>query len=211
MEQTPNSLPAIPSVQSKSTRGAVARILIFFALAGAFFLALDAVFTPWAFFMGGHFHVNPKWTGWGRMHSNIVGDYVIYMSISPYFGRGRSLTDITGRGALCTQHGDNYTLDVGGSFQKHPGIDLQGKTAVIYAHNYSRYGRQYDPSLEFRGKWNNPDLVLDDHGSLTQAFDPGAVLAKNSNMRPVREVVPLTLHEGSRSDFDAACAALQKK
>jgi hypothetical protein len=24
-------------------------------------------------------------------------------------------------------------------------------------------------------------------------------------------VVPLTLHEGSRSDFDAACSALQKK
>jgi hypothetical protein len=30
-------------------------------------------------------------------------------------------------------------------------------------------------------------------------------------MRPVREVVPLTLHEGNRSDFDAACATLQKK
>jgi hypothetical protein len=187
------------------------RLLTFLALAGLFFLAIDAVFTPWAFFMGGHFHLNHKWTGWGRMHSNIAGDYVIYMSISPYFGRGRSLTAITGRGALCTQRGDNYTLDVGGSFQEHPGIDLQGKTAVIYAHNYSRYGSQYNPSLEFRGKWNNPDLVLDDHGSLTQAFDPGGVLAKNSNMRPIREVVPLTLHEGSRSDFDAACAALQKK
>jgi hypothetical protein len=211
MEQPPNSPSAVPSVQSKSTRGAVVRILIFFALAGLFFLALDAVFTPWAFFMGGHFHVSPKWSGWGRMHSNVAGNYVIYMSISPYFGRGRSLTAITGRGALCTQRGDNYTLDVGGSFQSHPGIDLQGKSAVIYAHNYSRYGSQYSPSLEFRGKWNNPDLVLDDHGSLTQAFDPGAVLAKNSNMRPVREVVPLTLHEGNRSDFDAACATLQKK
>jgi len=211
MEELPDAPPAVPSVQSKSTRGALARLLIFLALAGIFFLAIDAVFTPWAFFMGGHFHLNHKWTGWGRMHSNIVGDYVIYMSISPYFGRGRSLTDITGRGALCTQRGDNYTLDVGGSFQEHPGIDLQGKTAVIYAHNYSQYGSQYDPSLEFRGKWNNPDLVLDDHGSLTQAFDSGAVLAKHSNMRPVREVVPLTLHEGSRSDFDAACAAMQKK
>jgi hypothetical protein len=30
-------------------------------------------------------------------------------------------------------------------------------------------------------------------------------------MRPVREVVPLSLHEGSRPDFDAACATLQKK
>lgn len=211
MEQAPNSQPAIPSVQSKSSRSPVVRLLIFVALAGVFFLAIDAVFTPWAFFMGGHFHVRPKWTGWGRMHSNIVGDYVIYMSISPYFGRGRSLTDITGRGALCTQRGDNYTLDVGGSFERHPGIDLQGKTAVIYAHNYSRYGSQYDPSLEFRGKWNNPDLVLDDHGSLTQAFYPGGKLALHSNMRPIQEVVPLKLHEGSRADFDAACAAMKSK
>ena len=161
MEQ-PNSPADIPSVQGISTRGALVRLLIFLALAGVFFLALDAVFTPWAFFMGGHFHVNPKWTGWGRMHSNIAGDYVIYMSIKPYFGSGRSLTDITGRGALCTRRGDNYTLDIGGSFQAHSGIDLQGKTAVIYAHNYSRYGSQYSPSLEFRGKWNNPDLVLDE-------------------------------------------------
>jgi hypothetical protein len=76
MEQPP-SPPHTPSVQSKSTRGAVVRILIFFALAGLFFLALDAVFTPWAFFMGGHFHVSPKWTGWGRMHSNVAGNYVI--------------------------------------------------------------------------------------------------------------------------------------
>ena len=100
MEQTPDTPPTIPSVQSKSARGAVARLLIFLALVGVFFLAIDAVFTPWAFFMGGHFHLSHKWTGWGRMHSN---------------------------------------------------------------------------------------------------------------MRLVREVVPLTLHEGSRSDFDAACAALQKK
>lgn len=199
------------STPTKSVRSALMRLLALVAVFGVLLLSFDAIFTPWAFYMGGHFHINPKWTGWGRMHSNSAGDYVIYMSISPYFGRGRSLTALTGRGALCTQRGDNYTLDVGGSFQSHPGIDLQGKSAVIYAHNYSRYGSQYSPSLEFRGKWNNPDLVLDDHGSLSQAFDPGAVLAKNSNMRPVREVVPLTLREGSRSDFDAACATLQKK
>lgn len=185
-------------------------LLLVFAVPGLLLLGLDAVFTPWAFYMGGHFHINPKWTGWGRMHSNIAGDYVIYLSISPYFGRGRSLTDITGKGAICTQRGDNYPLNVGGSFQSHPGIDLQGKTAVIYAHNYSK--SHYEPSLEFRGKWNNPDLVLDDQGSLSRAFDPGGVLAKNAHTRPdTHEVVPLKLHEGSRSDFDAACAALKTK
>jgi hypothetical protein len=212
MEQSLDSPPAILSVQGTSTRGALVRLFILLALAcGALLLGIDAVFTPWAFFMGGHFHINPKWTGWGRMHSNIAGDYVIYMSISPYFGRGRSLTDITGKGALCTQRGDNYPLNVGGSFQSHPGTDLQGKTAIIYAHNYSKRTGRYDPSLEFHGKWNNPDLVLDDHGSISQAFDPGGVLARNPHKRPdTQEVVPLTLHEGTRADFDAACAAIKR-
>jgi hypothetical protein len=210
MEQFPISQPAFPPVQSTSTRSVLLRLLLFFALGFALIIGMNTVFTPWAFFMGGHFHINPKWTGWGRMHSNIAGDYVIYLSISPYFGRGRSLTDITGKGAICTQRGDNYPLSVAGSFQSHPGIDLQGKTAVIYAHNYSK--SHYDPSLEFRGKWNNPDLVLDDQGSLSRAFDPGGVLAKKTHTRPDRqEVVPLTLHEGGRSDFDAACAALKTR
>jgi hypothetical protein len=31
-------------------------------------------------------------------------------------------------------------------------------------------------------------------------------------MRPyTQEVVPLTLHEGSRTDFDTACAAIKRK
>jgi hypothetical protein len=203
--------PATTPTPTKSVRGSLVRLLALVALFGVLLLGLDAVFTPWAFLMGGHFHLNPKWTGWGRMHSNTAGDSVIYMSISPYFGRGRSLTDITGKGALCTQRGDNYLLDVGGSFQSHPGIDLQGKTAIIYAHNYSKLTGHNDPQLEFHGKWNNPDLVLDDHGSISRAFDPGGTLAKNTATRPYgQELVPLTLHEGSRADYDKACAEIKR-
>ena len=175
--------------------------------------ALNAVFAPWAFFMGGHFHLNPKWAGWGRMHSNTSGDYAIYITISPSFGRGQSYTDITGKGALCTQRGDSYRLSMAGSFERGSGADLQGRSATLYPHNYDRkHTGHNDPSLEFRGKWNNPDLVLDDQGSLNRAFDPDGVLAKKNRVRSdVQEVVPLTLHEGSRSDFDAACAALHRK
>lgn len=174
---------------------------------------LDAIFSPWTYFMGGHFHISRKWTGWGRMHSNTSGDYVIYMTISSWFGRGSSSTDITGNGALCTQHGDNYRLSVAGSVQEGSRADLEGRTATLYPHNYNpkRTG-QNNPSLEFRGKWNNPDLVLDDQGSINKAFDPGGGLAKKNQARAgVQEIVPLTLHEGSRSDFDAACAAIKRK
>lgn len=175
--------------------------------------ALYAVFAPWAFFMGGHFHLNPKWAGWGRMHSKTSGDYAIYITISPSFGRGHSYTDITGKGALCTQRGDFYRLSMAGSFEEGSGADLQGRTATIYPHNYNpKHTGHNDPSLEFRGKWNNPDLLLDDQGSIDRAFDSDGSLAKTNQVHSDKqERVLLTLHEGSRSDFDTACAALQKR
>jgi hypothetical protein len=100
-----------------------------------------------------------------------------------------------------------------GFFGEGSGVDLQGRTATIYPHNYNpKLTGHNDPSLEFRGRWNNPDLVLDDQGSINQAFDPDGGLAKKNQARSDKqERLSLTLHEGSRSDFDAACAALKGK
>jgi hypothetical protein len=77
---------------------------------------------------------------------------------------------------------------------------------------YSTFSGSTAPSLDFRGRWNNPDLELNDGGSLNRAFDPGGALVTNRHNRPyVQEVVPLTLHEGSNADFKAACAAIKSK
>jgi len=175
--------------------------------------AIDAVLAPWAFFMGGHFHLNPKWSGWGRMHSDTSGDYAIYITISPSFGRGRSFTDIAGKGALCTQRGGNYRLSVAGSFQEGSGADPQGRTVTLYPHNYNpKLTGQNDPSLEFLGRWSEHDLVLDDEGSVNKAFDAdGGLARKNQSNSGIKERVSLILHEGSRTDFDAACAAFKSK
>lgn len=209
----PENLPSTPLPAPRKGRNLLLKLAALAVVAFGLPFALDAVFAPWAYFMGGHFHLNPKWAGWGRMHSNISGDYAIYITIAPSFGRGQSFTDIAGKGALCTQRGDNYRLSMAGSFEEGSGVDLQGRTATIYPHNYIRKNMgHYDPSLEFRGKWNNPDLVLDDQGSINQAFDPDGGLAKKNHARSDKqERVSLTLHEGSRSDFDAACAALKGK
>lgn len=206
------SPPGMP-VPRKSGPGCLVQVLGALALGVVLMCAIYAVFAPWAFFMGGHFHIYPGWTGWGKLHSNSAGDYALYVSITPATGgRGtyRAVPHIRGQGLLCTPRGERYRLRVGGDFGKTSGADLQGKTAYLYAYNYSVFSGSTRPSLEFHGKWNNPDLVLDDHGSLTRSFDPGGVLVTNSHMRPyIQEVVPLTLHEGSRVDFDAACAALK--
>lgn len=215
MEQPLNFPPAIPPFPRKSGPGCLVQVLTVLVLGMVLMLAIYAVFTPWAFYMGGHFHIYPGWTGWGKLHSNSAGDYALYVSVSPATGgRGtyRAVPHIKGQAILCTPRGERYRLRVGGDFGKTSGTDLQGKTAYLYAYNYSVFSGSTRPSLEFRGKWNNPDLVLDDQGSINRAFDPGGKLVTNHHMRPyIQEVVPLTLHEGTRADFDAACAAIRNR
>ncbi len=209
----PSSLPPGMPVPRKARHGCIVQVLGALAFGLVVVMAVTAIVAPWAFYMGGNFHVIPQWTGWGRMHSNLAGDYVLYVQISP--GRpsrfGRNVPHISGQGHLCTPTGERYRLRLGGDFGKPSGVDLQGKSAYLYMNNYTAFSSSTAPSLEFSGHWNNPDLVLDDHGSLTRAFDPGGQLVTNHHMRPyVQEVVPLTLHQGNFSDFEAACSAIKR-
>jgi len=209
----PSSLPPGMPVPRKARHGCIVQVLGALVFGVVVVLAVTAIVAPWAFYMGGNFHVIPQWTGWGRMHSNLAGDYVLYVQISP--GRpsrfGGNVPHISGQGHLCTPTGERYRLRLGGGFGKPSGVDLQGQSASLYMNNYTAFSSSTAPSLEFRGHWNNPDLVLDDHGSLTRAFDPGGKLVTNHHMRPyVQEVVPLTLHQGNFSDFEAACSAMKR-
>jgi hypothetical protein len=208
----PSSFPPGMPAPRKAGHGCVVQVLAALVFGVAVLMGIMAVFTPWGFYMGGRFHIIPQWTGWGRMHSNIAGDYAVLMTFSPKTGRHMGLTHVTGNAWICTPRGEKFNLRLGGDFQNPHGIDLQGKTAHIYASYYSTFNGSTAPSLDFRGKWNNPDLVLDDGGSLNRAFDPGGALVTNHHMRPYKqEVVPLTLHEGGKSEFNAACAALKSK
>lgn len=180
-------------------------------------VGLPALLTPWGFFMGGRFHVIPSWTGWGKIHSNKAGgDYVIMMTFSPKTGKGLGPTHVDGNAWLCTPRGEKFTLHMGGDFQKDLRLDTNGKTASLYMNSYtikSQFTGDNRPHLEFRGKWNNPDLVLDDHGSIARNFEPdGTLYSGHSPSRPyMAEVVPVTLREGSNSEFEAACNAVKSR
>ena len=107
-----------------------------------------------------------------------------------------------GTAVICTPRGEQYKLRLGGDFQNPPAQISRARRRIFISNNYSTFSGSTDPSLDFRGKWNNPDLVLDDMARSTRAFDPGGELVTNHHMRPyMQEVVPLTLHQGSWSDF----------
>lgn len=203
-----------PAIQPSRRLGCFTRLLLFFVLASITWLAIVAVFAPWSFFMGGRFHIIPMWQGWGRLHSSTAGDYVLFVTFSPRPGT-RGIPHVSGNGILCTPRGERFNLNLGGDFEKHLGLDTNGKTAYLYMYNRSGLARQFGfnpdhrPRLDLRGKWNNPDLVLDDHGTLSHDFEPdGSLYTGHSPNRPAsREVMQVTLREGIRGDFDTACAA----
>ncbi|HLJ30056.1 MAG TPA: hypothetical protein VKY85_25345 [Candidatus Angelobacter sp.] len=202
-----------PPSPIKPRMGCFTRLLLIFLLGVALVLAIDAVFAPWSFFMGGKFHPIPMWKGWGRIHS-AVGDYVLFVQMQPRTGR-RGIAHVAGTAALCTPRGETFDLTLGGDFEKYMGASTDGKHVYLYLHKRGGFfsGTVSDtrPGLEFRGAWHNPDIVLDDHGSLSRAFKPDGVLYDLHKQPATHEILPLTLHEGSRSEFDSACQAVKAR
>jgi hypothetical protein len=76
------------------------------------------------------------------------------------------------------------------------------------------YGTTHDssPNLSFRGYWRNPNLMMEDQGSIALAVLPDGSVYHDHGRRAARpqEIVPITFQPRPRSDFFAACAALQR-
>jgi len=136
MERPP--IPGLPVPRRRSGAGCLVQVLAALALGAVLIFGIDALLAPWAFYMGGHFHIYPGWTGWGKMHSKIAGDYAVLMNITPTTGSShtRAVPHVKGQGFICTPRGQTYRLRFGGDFEKTSGTDLQGKTAYLYANNY---------------------------------------------------------------------------
>ena len=201
----------------KSRLGCLTQLVLVALLCGVIGIGVVAVTAPWGFFMGGRFHLIPQWQGLGRLHSNTAGgDYVLYIFFSPKSGKGLGTTHVSGNGLLCTPRGETFSLRLGGDFEKNIGTSTDGKKATFYMNNYSvasQFSGNTKPSLDLRGKWVNPDLVMDDQGSIARNFESDATLyTGHSPGRPyMAEVSAVTLHEGSKSEFESACKAVKTR
>lgn len=201
--------------------GCITRMLLLLLIVGAVMAGATSLFAPWAYYMGGRFHWFPSWQGVGRLHSNSGGgDYAFYVWFWPDHGKFRQLAYVQGRAMVCTPRGERFNLKLGGDFSKPDGgwrgRDLNGKTASFYMFNRTARhilaGGNARPELELRGHWQNPDLVLDDHSSIQRNFDHDARLRGSVTGVPyLGEVSAVTLREGGKSDFEAACAAVKSR
>ena len=173
--------PPIERKRRMGCMGCFAQVLLVLVLGSVFLVAMGGLFYPWSFFMGGHFHVLPIWQGVGRVHSQ-AGDYTIYFWIEPSGGgRTYNLPSFKGNGYLCTARGERIQLRVTGGLNEKTGIDTNGKAmSLSFEHRpwYWSFTSRDDrrPRLTFRGHWQNPDLVMDDGGTMALAFLPDGTL-----------------------------------
>ncbi len=191
--------------------------MAFFALGSVTVLLIYAVFAPWAFFLGGRFHPLAYWHGWGRLQASAAGEYVVFVQMWPTPGGRTGRPSVTGSAELCTPRGEHFSLRLGGGMMnKHVGLDSDGQPMHLYMYRRSwlsgSFNTERRPRLELQGRWRNPDLVMDDRGSLSRAFLPDGrlYLGPPSRQPAARETLPVTLRSGSRSDFELACEASRR-
>lgn len=157
--------------------GCFTRVLLILLVGCVLLIVMQGVFYPWSFYLGGHFHALPLWQGITRIHTP-SGDFVLYFWIQPTrSGRVYNLPNFAGTGYLCTPKGERLRLKVGATMYEKTGIDSNGKKMGVgfrqYLWNWKYFGyHSAPPHLDFRGTWQNPDLVMDDGGTLTNAFLP---------------------------------------
>jgi len=194
--------------------GCIPQLVLIFALAAVGFVLMTAVFAPWGFYMGGKFHIIPTWEGRGTLQTK-SGKYEIYVYFYPRPSGSRIMPgpSVGGTAYLCSPRGEKFYMKLGGGMRRGIGLSTDGEKISLYMNNhssfYSNFTSDYRPSLEFRGQWQNPNLVMDDHGSISRAFEPdGTVNRGHGGSRPYPgDITPVTLMPGSYSDFAAACKA----
>lgn len=203
--------PQIPHSKSRAgCLGCLGKLALYLALGMVLVLGITASFKPWGFFLGGKFHILPSWQGWGILHAK-SGKYVLRVDLNTNI-QGQRSSDLRGMAYLCTPRGERFRLNLIGNMRKHLKLSTDGE-AIHLGMSYLPYGSSFSgdarPSLELRGRWQNPNLVMDDNGSISRAFEPdGSVYRGHDRNRPYPgEIVPVTLTEGTTSEFDAACAA----
>ncbi len=184
--------------------GCLPRLFLGLVLAAALMGAIAAVFAPWSFYLGGEFHLLPLWQGRGQLHTR-GGDYVVYFWIMPTPpGRVSRAPQFRGWATVCTPKGERLSLRATAVLRGHQGADTNGQAmhVTMYARPwyYSVTGRwDHRPELEFDGRWQNPDLVMTDAGSLSRAFQPDGTVYRGPtrNQPPRGQPVPVVFHESA--------------
>src|SRR5215470_2758517 len=193
--------------------GCLPQILVILLLGAVVMLLITAIFAPWGFFLGGSFRIIPYRQGWGILHAK-SGKYVVYVGFQPRPSGSRIMPgpSVGGTGFLCSPRGEIFYMHLGGGMRRGIGTNTDGEKISLYMNHWPRFfggfTNDHRPSIELRGQWKNPDIVMDDHGSISRAFNPDGTVDRGHSNKPYPgDITPVTLVPGSYSDFEAASKA----
>ena len=168
------------------------RLLVVMLLAVALMFATEAIFNPWIYFTGGHWHALPEWQGWGRFTAG-GGQYALYVRMLPRPSGPPYLSKSLGGDALlCTPGGERLHLGLYGSMAKHLPLDVRGQVVYLGISRRSAwapwssasYRAAGSPGLQLKGVWG--DDAIDATGFLRRARDASQGVAD-------KEKIPVTV------------------
>ncbi len=159
---------------------------------------------PWSIHMGGQWTPLLLWTGTGKLVTT-SGTYPLLVTFGPFGHSSRLRLDglrptggVSGWGWLCTPQGTTIRMRLYGTI-----YDAWRSTDGALMQFRLNERLQNFPTIrdggyvDLYGHWRGPQLVMDDRSAWSAPFRSGRRIKQAS----------VTLRPGSKSDFDAACAA----
>ena len=155
--------------------------LLALAIAAVMWLAAS-VMGPWVYTVGGRHRWLPIWEGVGDV-AGPGGTYRLYVWFAPWRSRTRYRPEaaVEGYSTLCTPRGERFNLTLRGGAPSRPWLHMDDQPFHFRVWRRPPGGGVTadlvgPPRLEFAGRWQGPNLVMDDQGSVGRAFNPDATL-----------------------------------
>jgi hypothetical protein len=180
------------------------RVLPRLVLVMALVYGAIVLLNPWAIHIGGGWTPLLTWTGTGKLVT-ASGTFPLLVTFSPAAHSSRLRLDglrptggVSGWGWLCTPQGTSITLrlygTIYGGWRSTDGALLQFRLLERIQNFPSIQDGGY---VDLFGHWHGPRLVMDDRSEWSAPFRSGLKIKHAS----------VTLNPGSKSEFNAACAA----
>jgi hypothetical protein len=169
---------------------------------------VTALLAPWAFRIGGRW-TPAMWQGVGILRTESGDAYPLYIYFFPKF-RGMSRLRLNGQrptnalggaGWLCSAQGVTQRMDLSGDiYGTYLNTDgNQTGFRLLDARHAFRINPQNRRYFGLHGRWNGPELVMQDDGDWERTFHPGPHDSKKR--------ANVTFTWASYSDFKKLCAA----
>jgi hypothetical protein len=184
-------------------RGCLTQLFLALVLCGGLFYVVVLALDPWAMHIGGRWTPLLMWQGSGKLVTKGGTAYPLYVNLYPssHFSRlhmdgQRPTGGVQGSAWLCTSRGVTQRLNLSGTI--YGGWTSTEGSLMAFRLTEPKIidVGQRQGYFDLAGRWQGPQLVMDDRGNASGTFRSGLRI----------EHASVTLNWGSYSDFEARCA-----